>query len=71
MCCSNARAIEVGSIEVRVLGLNIRRGLRWNVCRSHGGVLRVGFIEVLGLNNSWAWRWNARNSHVKSIEVGV
>ena len=49
MCHSNAGNIEVGAIEVGVLGLNNRNGLRWNACGSHAGAVEVGGTEVGGL----------------------
>ena len=43
---------KVGAIEVRVLGLNSKRGWRSSVYRSNAGAIEVGAIEVgfLGLN---------------------
>ena len=60
MCHSIARIIEVGAVEVGVLGLKSRRGYRWYVCGSNAGAIEVKAIEVwvLGLNNGRGWRWN-------------
>ena len=46
MCGSNAGALEVGAIEVGVLGSNTKIGLQWNVCGSNAEAIEVRAIEV-------------------------
>ena len=48
---SNAGAIEVGAVEVRVFELINRNAWRWSVCRSNAGAIEAVAIEVgvLGL----------------------
>ena len=52
--------LQVGAIEVGVLGLNSGKGWRWSVYGSDAGAIKVGAIEVgvLGLNSGTGWRWS-------------